>query len=61
MDTSTNQEPEEVAEVIWTAATDDRDQLRYISGMGAKATLSARYSIDQDEAFIAGMRENYGL
>ncbi len=61
MDTSTNQEPEEVAEVIWTAATDDSDQLRYISGVGAKATLSARYSIDQDEAFIAGMRENYGL
>lgn len=61
MDTSTNQDAEEVAEVIWTAATDGSDQLRYISGVGAKATLSARYSIDQDETFVAGMRKNYGL
>lgn len=61
MDTSAYQEPEEVAEVIWTAATDDSDQLRYISGVGAKATLSARYSIDQDETFVAGIRKTYGL
>jgi NAD(P)-dependent dehydrogenase (short-subunit alcohol dehydrogenase family) len=61
MDTSGNQEPAEVAEIIWTAATDGSDQLRYISGAGAKATLSARYSIDQDEAFVSSMRENYGL
>lgn len=61
MDTSGNQEPDEVAEVIWTAATDNSDQLRYISGAGAKATLSARYAIDQDEAFVAHMRKTYGL
>ncbi len=61
MDTSGSQEPEEVAEVIWTAATDDSDQLRYISGKGAKATLGARYSFEQDEGFVAGMRKTYGL
>lgn len=60
-DTSGNQEPEEVAEVIWTAATDDSDQLRYISGAGAKATLSARYSIEQDETFVASQLKRYGL
>lgn len=61
MDASGNQEPEEVAEVVWTAATDDSDRLRYISGVGAKATLNRRFSIDQDEAFVAGMRKTYGL
>ena len=61
LDTSANQEPEDVAAVIWTAATDNSDQLRYISGEGAKSTLGARYSFDQDEGFVAGMRKNYGL
>ena len=61
MDTSSNQQPEEVAEVIWQAATDGSDQLRYISGEGAKATLGRRYSFEQDEAFVAGMRATYGL
>lgn len=61
MDTSGHQEPDDVAAVIWTAATDDSDQLRYISGEGAKALLNERYSIDQDEAFVAGQRKDYGL
>ena len=61
MDTSTNQQPEEVAEIIWQAATDGTDQLRYVSGEAAKATLGHRYSLEQDEAFVAGMRATYGL
>jgi NAD(P)-dependent dehydrogenase (short-subunit alcohol dehydrogenase family) len=61
MDTSGHQAPEDVANVIWTAATDDSDRLRYVSGEGAKALLNDRYSIDQDEAFVAGMRKSYGL
>ena len=61
MDTSGHQEPEEVAEIIWTAATDGTDQLRYISGNGAVELLGRRYSSEQDEAFVAGLRENFGL
>lgn len=60
-DTSNHQEPEGVAEVIWTAATDDTDRLRYISGDGATTLLGERYSIEQDESFVAGLRTRFGL
>ena len=55
------QEPEEVAEVIWAAATDGSDRLRYVSGEGAENLLGQRYSAEQDEAFVAGMRAQFGL
>jgi NAD(P)-dependent dehydrogenase (short-subunit alcohol dehydrogenase family) len=58
---SGNQEPEGVAEVIFTAATDGSMQLRYISGDGAKALLANRYSSEQDEQFVAGLRAQFGL
>ena len=58
---SANQEPEEVAEVMYAAATDDTAQLRYVSGEGAKALLATRYSAEQDEQFVAGMRAQFGL
>ena len=58
---SGNQEPEDVAEVIFTAATDGSMQLRYISGDGAKAILANRYSAEQDEQFVAGLRAQFGL
>lgn len=58
---SANQEPAEVAEVILAAATDDTMQLRYISGEGAKALLANRYSAEQDEQFVTGMRASFGL
>ena len=61
MHTSGHQDPEEVAEVIWTAATDGTDKLRYISGNGAADLLGGRYSVDQDEAFVAGLRKSFGL
>lgn len=58
---SGNQEPGEVAEVIFQAASDGTTQLRYISGEGAKALLANRYSAEQDEQFVAGMRARFGL
>ncbi len=58
---SGNQEPEEVAEVIFAAATDGTMQLRYVSGEGAKALLANRYSAEQDEQFVAGFRASFGL
>ena len=56
-----SQEPEEVAEVIWAAATDGTDRLRYVSGEGARTLLDQRYSAEQDEAFVAGLRAQFGL
>ena len=58
---SGSQEPEEVAEIIWAAATDDSDRLRYISGKGATELLENRYSSTQDEGFVTGMRARFGL
>ena len=56
-----NQEPQEVAEVIFTAATDGTDQIRYICGDGVAQLLANRYSAGQDEQFVAGMRTRFGL
>lgn len=53
--------PGEVAEAIWQAVTDGTSQLRYVCGAGAKTLLGQRYSIEQDEAFVAGMRARFGL
>lgn len=58
---SGNMEPEEVADVIWTAVTDGTQQMRYIIGDGATSVLGNRYSAEQDEAFVAGMRAQFGL
>ena len=43
------------------AATDSSMQLRFISGEGAKALLANRYSAEQDEQFVAGLRAPFGL
>ena len=48
-----------VAEVIYTAATDGTDQLRYTVGENAKARLAQRASQD-DATFFAGMRALFG-
>jgi len=60
-DSSGNQEPEDVAEVVYDAATDGTMRLRYVSGEGATALLANRYSSEQDEQFVAGMRAQFGL
>jgi NAD(P)-dependent dehydrogenase (short-subunit alcohol dehydrogenase family) len=58
---SGSQEPAEVAEVIFAAATDESDQMRFISGDGAKQLLASRYSPEQDEAFLGEMRKRFGM
>jgi NAD(P)-dependent dehydrogenase (short-subunit alcohol dehydrogenase family) len=49
-----------VAEAILAAATDGTDQLRYIVGEDAVATLGARHGLD-DAAFMDMMRGSFGL
>lgn len=42
-----------------TAATDGTGQIRYISGDGAAHLLANRYSAEQDEQFVVGMRPGW--
>ena len=42
--------PEQIAEVVYEAATDVKDQLRYVAGEDAKATFAMRLQLG-DEAF----------
>lgn len=60
MDTSGHQTPEEVAEIIFTAATDESPRLRYVSGQGAEELLASRYPGDE-EGFLAGLRQRFGI
>ena len=48
-------EPEVVAEVIYEAATDGTDQLRYVAGEDAKEWIKNRKDQD-DETFMAGIK-----
>ncbi len=50
---------EEVAEVIWTAATDGSDRLRYVATEDIKLLVKARRETSED-AYIAFMRERVG-
>jgi len=61
MDRSSHQQPVEVAEVIWEAVADESPRLRFVSGAGAKQVLASRFSSEQDEGFLAGMRRQFGL
>ncbi len=51
-------EPELVAQVIYDAATDGTDQLRYAAGADAEQFLAARKSQD-DATFLGGIREMF--
>jgi NADP-dependent 3-hydroxy acid dehydrogenase YdfG len=53
-------EPEVVAEVIYEAATDQTDQLRYTAGPDAKEIVANRKAAD-DATFLAGIRNQFGL
>jgi NAD(P)-dependent dehydrogenase (short-subunit alcohol dehydrogenase family) len=53
-------EPVVVAEVIYRAATDDTDQLRYIAGEDAEALLAKRKA-DADATFFQDMRTQFAL
>jgi NAD(P)-dependent dehydrogenase (short-subunit alcohol dehydrogenase family) len=50
--------PEQVANVVYEAATDGKDQLRYIAGDDAKATYAARLQVG-DEAFRKSIRQQF--
>ena len=50
--------PEQIAEVVHEAATDGKDQLRYLAGADAKATYAARREAG-DEAFVKGIKHQF--
>jgi len=52
--------PSVVAEVIYTAATDGTDRLRYPAGADAVEMMAARSALD-DATLIAGFKEQMGL
>ena len=49
-----------VAEVIFRAATDGTDQLRYVAGEDAKTLIANRQQYD-DATFIGGIKSRFGL
>ena len=53
-------QPGLVAEVIYTAATDGTDQLRYLAGADAEQYMASRNSQD-DATFLDGIKQMFGL
>jgi len=53
---ATYSSPDQIAEVVYEAATDGKDQLRYVAGKDAKATYAMRLKVG-DEAFRKGMSQ----
>ncbi|MEY3079929.1 MAG: hypothetical protein RL086_1100 [Bacteroidota bacterium] len=49
-----------VAEVIFEAATDGKNQLRYTAGEDAKMLMANRQQYD-DATFIGGIKSQFGL
>jgi NAD(P)-dependent dehydrogenase (short-subunit alcohol dehydrogenase family) len=50
--------PEQIAEVVYEAATDGRDQLRYLAGIDAQATHAARLQAG-DDAFRKAIQQQF--
>lgn len=50
--------PAQIAEVVYEAATDGKDQLRYVAGEDAKATYAMRLQVG-DEAFRKPMEQQF--
>jgi hypothetical protein len=50
--------PEQIAEVVYEAATDGKDQLRYVAGADAKATYAMRLQMG-DEAFRKAIGQRF--
>jgi NAD(P)-dependent dehydrogenase (short-subunit alcohol dehydrogenase family) len=50
--------PDQIAEVVYQAATDGKDQLRYVAGADAKATYAARLDAG-DEAFRKAIDQRF--
>jgi NAD(P)-dependent dehydrogenase (short-subunit alcohol dehydrogenase family) len=51
---------EAIAGVIYEAATDGKDQLRYAAGEDAKGLIAQRQQLD-DNTFITGLKAQFGL
>jgi short-subunit dehydrogenase len=60
MDPANMSKPEQIAEVIYTAATDGTDTLRYRAGADALQLLDARSKMT-DEEFFAMQEQQFGL
>ena len=52
--------PEQIAEVVFEAATDGKDQLRYVAGEDAKRSYVQRLAVG-DEAFRKGIKQLFSL
>src|SRR5262252_2325214 len=50
--------PEQIAEVVYEAATDGKDQLRYVAGADAKAIYATRLQLGE-EAFRKAMAQQF--
>lgn len=50
--------PEQIAEVVYEAATDGKDQLRYVAGADAKEIYETRMKLG-DEAFRKAMAQQF--
>lgn len=52
--------PEQIAEVLFTAATDGSAQLRYVAGDDAKSILGAKAQMSEAD-FAAMIKQNFGV
>ena len=50
--------PAQIAEVVYEAATDGKDQLRYVAGPDARATYAVRLQVG-DEAFRKALQKQF--
>src|SRR5258708_18117506 len=50
--------PTPIAETVYEAATDGKDQLRYLAGADAKASYAMRVQLG-DEAFVRAIRQQF--
>lgn len=57
---SVNSEPIVVSEKIYEAATDGKNQLRYIAGADAEQIIAARKQLNDDD-YMAMLKQNMGL
>ena len=49
---------EQIAEVVWDAATDETDHVTFVAGADAKATYAQRLEVGID-TFRAGIRQMF--
>ncbi len=52
--------PEQIAEIVYEAATDGKDQLRYVAGEDAKVIYQTRKEVG-DQNFMEGMKQSIGI